>query len=247
MDFLRQIEALTAIESLKRNYSGYASALKVLAELEPLVETELVPELIRTRQGFPQDRSLESYNRSLMGAIGIARKETADGLSFLASVCTIALCAFLEDAVKDVASREVAQHPEKWVDQDSPQFDAARNSWYDNDPLSVARRRVKRWYQRRNDYAFNNLVSLLKKIGWSNDIKLALSSTLREMYEIRNALVHNGARVDARLKREVSRFASTEIGSKVSLDETQFKLYLSAVDELINTLVLKRLGFDPDE
>ena len=79
--FLKQIEALNAIESLKTNYFSYASALKVLAELEPLVDAGLVPELVRARHGFPQGRSLESYNRSLMVAIGTARTETAGGRS----------------------------------------------------------------------------------------------------------------------------------------------------------------------
>ena len=242
MAFLKQIEILTAIESLKENYFGYSSALKVLAELEPLVDVGLIPELIRTRQGFPKDRSLESYNHRLKTAIGIARKETNGGLSFLASMCIIALCSFLENAITEVVAQEVAQNPEKWKNYPkSLEAEVMRKSTGKIDSLNDARRRVKKQHESKQGNAFSKLLSLLNDVGWALDLEPASCQTLQEMYEVRNVIVHCGARVDDRLKRKVIKFEAAEIGAVMALNEEQFRIYLAAADHFVGASICSQI------
>lgn len=208
------------------------ACLKIVSRQQDYVENIQV--LMHQKNSFDPQKVEKITPELIRGIMEGAGKIESEEFSLLCRNTLVALCGGLESLVKDYVAAYFLHEPERLRHFDGRSFRLPISSVIFGTDEERARVLVDELY-RDEGAKQGHARRFLRLLGyldpkWDTKTASKVSSDLDEAYEVRNAIVHHGGRVDQRLASKVSSL-DLEVGSPIDLNEQRFGRYRHAILE----------------
>ena len=218
------------------------ACLKIVSRQQDYVENVMV--LMHQKNGFDPEKVAKitpAFIRELMASAG---KTESDGFSILCRSTLVALCGGLENFIKDYVAANILSDPAHCRNLNGRSFKVPASSLV----LSTDEERVafvvdELYRDEGTKTGHTNLfLRLLEYVDQRRnlDTVIEMRTDLDEAYVVRNAIVHNGGRIDQRLASKVPRFAP-EVGNTIQMNEQTFRRYRNALLKFAGQIISAEL------
>lgn len=206
------------------------ACLKIVSRQQDYVENIKV--LMHQKNSFDPKR-IEKITPALILRIMERAGETeSEEFSVLCRNTLVALCGGLESLIKDVVAAIFLEKPEHLRKFEGRSLRFPVSSIVLGTGEERARLFVDELY-RDEGVKHGQAHRFLRLLGYVDrewDMKPVgeVNGDLDEAYEVRNAIVHRGGKIDQRLATKVSGFAA-QVGSPIKMNEERFHRYRGAI------------------
>ncbi len=193
-------------------------------------DVENIKVTLHEKHGFDPERTRRITSVVVQDIIDQAKLSECQEFSLLCTNTLVALCGGLENLVKDVVALafvENIQFVEKLADQSLRVYASDILTRTDEER---ARSLVDALYQKEGAKRGHTerFMQFLRYIDREIAIEKQSGTAIDEAYEVRNAIVHRGSKIDHRLVKGVPNL-SQEIGHPIDVGESKFRAYRKAI------------------
>ncbi len=225
------------LDQINNQHDLCTACLKIVSRQPDYVENIKV--LMHQKNSFDPKRIKKITSNFIKGIVKNAGETEKGEFSMLRQNTLVALCGGLENLVKDFVAAAFLFEPElmRKLEDRSIRFSVSSVIFGTDDERS--RMLVDELYREEGARhgQFHRFFRLLNYIDsgalkghWDKKQVSAISSDIDEVYEVRNAIVHHGGKIDQRLASRISSFASI-VGSPIVLDSQRFQRYRNAINK----------------
>ena len=225
------------LDQINNQHDLCTACLKIVSRQQDYVENIKV--LMHQKNNFDPKR-IEKITSDFIQRIMENASETERGeFSLLCQNTLVALCGGLENLVKDFVAAAFLFEPElmRKLEDRSIRFSVSSVIFGTDDERS--RLLVDELYREEGARhgQFLRFFRLLDYIDsgmlkghWDKKQVSAISNDINEAYEVRNAIVHHGGKIDQRLASRIPSLASA-VGSPIVFDSQRLQRYRHAIKQ----------------
>ena len=225
------------LDQINNQHDLCTACFKIVSRQQDYVENIKV--LMHQKNNFDPKRTENITSDFIRRIIEKAGETERDEFPLLCQNTLVALCGGLENLVKDFVAAAFLFEPDlmRKLEDRLIRFSVSSVIFGTDDERS--RLLVDELYREEGARhgQFHRLFRLLDYIDsgalkghWDKKLVSAISSDVDEAYEVRNAIVHHGGKVDQRLASRIPSLASA-VGSTIVLDSQIFQRYRNAISK----------------
>jgi hypothetical protein len=230
------------LDQINYQHDLCTACLKIVSRQQDYVENIKV--LMHQKNNFDPKRIKEITSDFIQRIMENAGETERGEFYLLCQNTLVALCGGLENLVKDFVAAAFLFEPElmRKLEDRSIRFSVSSVIFGTDDERS--RLLVDELYREEGARhgQFHRFFRLLDYIDsgvfkghWDKKQVSAISSDIDEAYEVRNAIVHHGGKIDQRLASRIPSLASVA-GSTIVLDSQRFQRYRNAINKFSQQL-----------